>query len=157
MMTRRVDGGGSLRLGHGRRIAAVPAMTRPRRTIPHRLPPMIDRPYHDHDADDEIDSDDEIDPTSEIDPDEVDPEDEIDLDDELDLDEEFPLGDGTADTGAQVLCPYCGEENEIVIDPGGGASQQYVEDCQVCCQPWRVTITYRGDGTADAQADALDR
>ena len=34
------------------------------------------------------------------------------------LDDEFPLGDGTADTVAHVVCPYCGEENEIAVDPG---------------------------------------
>ncbi|MGI8497439.1 MAG: CPXCG motif-containing cysteine-rich protein [Gemmatimonadaceae bacterium] len=55
-----------------------------------------------------------------------------------DLDAEFPLGDGTADVEATVHCPYCGEENVIGLDPGGGSSQEYVEDCQVCCQPWRV-------------------
>jgi len=44
------------------------------------------------------------------------------LDDDS-LDEEFPLGDGTAETGASVLCPYCGEINEIVLDPGSGASR----------------------------------
>ena len=56
------------------------------------------------------------------------------------LDEEFPLGDGTADTEAQVRCPYCGQVNEIGLDPGGGATQDYVEDCQVCCRPWRVLV-----------------
>jgi hypothetical protein len=65
------------------------------------------------------------------------------------LDEEFPLGDGTADTSAQVLCPYCGELNEIGLDPSGGASQEYVEDCQICCSPWRVLVTYGPDGAAD--------
>ena len=50
------------------------------------------------------------------------------------LDEEFSLGDGTADTEGIVMCPYCGEPNEIGIDAGGGAYQDYVEDCQVCCR-----------------------
>ena len=44
--------------------------------------------------------------------------------DELDAD--FPLGDGTADTGATVHCPCCGEAVEIVLDPGSGAHQVYV-------------------------------
>ncbi len=64
------------------------------------------------------------------------------------LDEEFPLGDGTADTGAFVVCPYCGESNEIGLDPGSGAHQEYVEDCQVCCRPWRVSVRYGPDGVA---------
>ncbi len=65
------------------------------------------------------------------------------------LDEEFPLGDGTAETSAVVHCPYCGEPNEIALDPGSGAVQDYVEDCQVCCRPWHVSVRYAGDGTAD--------
>ena len=64
------------------------------------------------------------------------------------LDEEFPLGDGTADTCARVHCPYCGAANEIALDPGSGSVQEYVEDCQVCCQPWRVTVRYDSEGSA---------
>ena len=47
------------------------------------------------------------------------------------LDEEFPLGDGTADTEGIVMCPYCGEPNEIGIDAGGG-SVVAVMDGGVC-------------------------
>ena len=72
------------------------------------------------------------------------------------LDEEFPLGDGTADMRSEVRCPYCGELNEIGLDPGSGASQQYVEDCQVCCRPWTVFVTYRPDGTARVHVEAAD-
>ena len=36
---------------------------------------------------------------------------------------------------AEFTCCYCGEPNAIFADPSGGASQQYVEDCQVCCRP----------------------
>jgi hypothetical protein len=50
-----------------------------------------------------------------------------DPDDEALLDDEFPLGDGVADTAGFVYCPYCGEENEVSLDPGGGPVQAYVE------------------------------
>ncbi|MGH7497345.1 MAG: CPXCG motif-containing cysteine-rich protein [Gemmatimonadales bacterium] len=62
--------------------------------------------------------------------------------------DDFPLGDGTADTDSEVQCPYCGELVEIVLDPGGGMVQEYVEDCQVCCRPWRVLVNYQADGRA---------
>jgi len=75
---------------------------------------------------------------------------------EFDLDRDFPLGDGTADTTAVVVCPYCGEENEVALDPGSGDSQDYVEDCQVCCQPWRVSVDYGNDGAAVVTATPLD-
>ena len=76
--------------------------------------------------------------------------------DESFLDEELPLGDGTADTAAEVHCPYCGEVNEIGLDPGSGASQDYVEDCQVCCRPWRVLVTYGPGGAADVLLELED-
>jgi len=72
------------------------------------------------------------------------------------LDEEFPLGDGTAETGASVRCPYCGEINEIALDPGSGSQQDYVEDCQVCCRPWRVAVHYRPDGTVEVSVEVED-
>ena len=58
------------------------------------------------------------------------------------LEEEFPLGDGTAETSAEVVCPYCSESVEISVDPGGGSFQQYVEDCEVCCNPWQVSVRF---------------
>jgi len=72
------------------------------------------------------------------------------------LDQDFPLGDGTADTEGTVYCPYCGEVVEIALDPGSGPHQQYVEDCQVCCQPWQVLVNYQPDGTAEVSVLALD-
>jgi hypothetical protein len=65
------------------------------------------------------------------------------------LDEEFPLGDGVADLDAEVECPHCGELCTIALDPGSGALQEYMEDCQVCCQPWVVHVHYHPDGTAE--------
>ena len=73
-----------------------------------------------------------------------------------DLDDEFPLGDASAETEATVLCPYCGEPNEIALDAGSGAAQDYVEDCQVCCRPWRVTVYYNDAGGAEVAAVPLD-
>lgn len=104
------------------------------------------------------------------DPDEMSDEDDDALDDEGDgaddrdedpddveaLDEEFPLGDGVADTQAEVWCPYCGEPNEVALDPGGGGTQEYVEDCQVCCQPWRVFVSYQEDGSASVGVEPAD-
>ena len=72
------------------------------------------------------------------------------------LDQDFPLGEGTADTSGEVVCPYCGEVNEVMIDPGGGNNQDYVEDCQVCCRPWRVLVTYGRDGSAHVRIEAAD-
>ena len=73
------------------------------------------------------------------------------------LDAEFPLGDGTAETAAAVYCPYCNETVEISLDPSGGTSQEYVEDCEVCCQPWTVNVQYNEDGTAAVTVNPLEQ
>jgi hypothetical protein len=77
-------------------------------------------------------------------------------DDEEALDDEGdgPDDNGTLETEATVLCPYCGELNQISLDPGSGRRQEYVEDCQVCCQPWRVSVTYLPDGSAEVAVEA---
>lgn len=72
------------------------------------------------------------------------------------LDEDFPLGDGTAELSAVVVCPYCSQSVEIALDPGSGNDQEYVEDCEVCCQPWQVTVHYGVDGSADVSVTATD-
>ena len=45
----------------------------------------------------------------------------------------------------RIHCPYCGESQEIVVDPSV-SQQQYVEDCQVCCQPIQLRIRVGTDG-----------
>jgi hypothetical protein len=71
------------------------------------------------------------------------------------LDEDFPHGDGTADIEAEVRCPYCGADVVMALDPGGGSVQEYVEDCEVCCQPWAVSLNYQ-EGRANVSVRALD-
>jgi len=41
---------------------------------------------------------------------------------------------------AWIDCPYCGEPNELVIDPSV-EQQDYVEDCFVCCRPIQLRVT----------------
>ena len=72
------------------------------------------------------------------------------------IDAQFPLGDGTAETEAIVYCPHCGEANEIALDPGSGADQEYVEDCQVCCRPILMYVKYGRDGSAQVEVYASD-
>lgn len=72
------------------------------------------------------------------------------------LDADFPLGDGVAEVGGVIWCPYCGEANEVALDPGGGSDQEYVEDCQVCCQPWVVHVRWDGAGNAHLTAQPAD-
>mgnify|MGYP001950339165 CR=1 FL=1 len=44
-----------------------------------------------------------------------------------------------------LQCPYCGEWIDVALDPSVDV-QQYVEDCQVCCQPILLDVTVDADG-----------
>jgi len=51
-----------------------------------------------------------------------------------------------------ISCPYCGEGITILID-GSVQEQQYIEDCEVCCQPMdiRVRLSANGEGQVEAR------
>jgi transposase-like protein len=58
------------------------------------------------------------------------------------------------DSEVEVSCPYCGEHVTIGVDPSGGAVQTYIEDCQVCCRPWQVHVSYDDHGAAHVWLEA---
>lgn len=41
-------------------------------------------------------------------------------------------------------CPYCGARIQLITEPLDDA-QDYIEDCEVCCQPMRVQVSADGD------------
>ncbi len=76
-------------------------------------------------------------------------------------DEAGQLDDDGADraalhTEAEILCPHCGEAVTIALDPAGGLTQDYVEDCAVCCRPWRLRVTYDSAGAPFVEVQALE-
>lgn len=52
----------------------------------------------------------------------------------------------------EFICPYCWENISMLLDLTGG-SQQYVEDCEVCCNP--ISIYYEIDQDADSNQVSL--
>jgi len=46
----------------------------------------------------------------------------------------------------QYGCAFCGEDNEVLVDPSGGSHQTFAEDCTVCCRPNLITLTLDDDG-----------
>jgi hypothetical protein len=59
------------------------------------------------------------------------------------------------ETEATYICDACGEDVVIPLDPTQGDSQQFVEDCPVCCRPnsIRVEIDPEGEARAWAQSE----
>jgi hypothetical protein len=53
---------------------------------------------------------------------------------------------------SSYVCEACGERIVIPIDLSAGESQEYVEDCPVCCRPMIVHVDVDGDGQARVRA-----
>jgi hypothetical protein len=54
-----------------------------------------------------------------------------------------------------IQCPYCGERIELDIDCSAG-TQDYIEDCRVCCRPMVVRVTIDEDGLPQVEARRED-
>ena len=52
------------------------------------------------------------------------------------------------------ICSACGEEIVVPIDLSAGSSQEYVEDCPVCCRPNVIHVEIDEDGDAAVWAKA---
>ena len=62
---------------------------------------------------------------------------------------------GVNDLSEETLgCPYCGETISILVDHSHD-EQEYVEDCQVCCQPiiFNVFVDNGGDAAVSARCE----
>jgi Cysteine-rich CPXCG len=55
---------------------------------------------------------------------------------------------------ASYVCDSCGEEIVIPLDVTAGASQEYVEDCPVCCRPNVVHVEIGEEGDVRVWAAA---
>ena len=54
---------------------------------------------------------------------------------------------------ASYTCDFCGEEIVVPIDLSAGTSQEYVEDCPVCCRPDVVHVEVEEDGDVRVWAE----
>ena len=55
---------------------------------------------------------------------------------------------------ASYVCDSCGEEIVVPIDLSAGSSQQYVEDCPVCCRANVIQVEVDEDGEVRVWAEA---
>jgi len=51
------------------------------------------------------------------------------------------------------VCGGCGEWNETSVDESAGRRQSYVEDCQVCCKPNVLRVSW-DEGAEEFAIDA---
>ena len=66
---------------------------------------------------------------------------------DYDFDDEFETEFASQmDEDAGYICNSCGEDIVIPIDLPQGTSQQYVEDCPVCCNPNVIFVEVDPEG-----------
>ena len=51
-------------------------------------------------------------------------------------------------------CPYCWEEISMLLDPSVG-KQEYIEDCEVCCNPIQITAIFENSELSGLQAEGI--
>lgn len=54
---------------------------------------------------------------------------------------------------ASYICEACGEEIIIPLDISQGSSQEYVEDCPVCCRANLLHVEFDENGNARVWAE----
>jgi hypothetical protein len=54
---------------------------------------------------------------------------------------------------ATYVCDACGEEIVITLDVSAGPSQEYVEDCPVCCRPNVIHVEVDDDGPVNVWSE----
>jgi len=52
------------------------------------------------------------------------------------------------------VCAACGETIIVPVDVSAGLSQEYVEDCPVCCRPNLLHLAVAGSGRACVRVEA---
>jgi len=55
-----------------------------------------------------------------------------------------------------ITCPYCGEDVDVLVEEDVRGS--FVQDCEVCCNPWLVRVSRSAEGTdlSVARADGSE-
>ena len=55
------------------------------------------------------------------------------------------------DDEIEVCCPYCFEWQSLYVDPQ--TRGELIQDCDVCCRPWRVSVRRDEEGRLQVTLD----
>ena len=54
----------------------------------------------------------------------------------------------------QAQCPYCAAWQEVLLDPESVGKM--VQDCEVCCEPWDMTVVRSRSGALSVRLLRMD-
>ncbi|WP_426431150.1 CPXCG motif-containing cysteine-rich protein [Winogradskyella sp. HB-48] len=53
-------------------------------------------------------------------------------------------------------CPYCWEQISMLIDTSQ-SQQDYIEDCEICCNPIQISVTTEAQQIVNFQAESIEQ
>ena len=53
-------------------------------------------------------------------------------------------------------CPHCWQNISMLLDTSP-SNYQYIEDCEVCCNPIQINVTFFNTELIDFQADSIEQ
>ena len=53
-------------------------------------------------------------------------------------------------------CPYCWEQISMLVDTSQ-RQQQYIEDCEICCNPIQLSISIENQEIISFQAESIEQ
>ncbi len=56
----------------------------------------------------------------------------------------------------EFQCPYCWEPISMLLDTSQ-TKQQYIEDCEVCCNPIQISVQFEEQTLVSFQAENIEQ
>ena len=53
-------------------------------------------------------------------------------------------------------CPYCWEQISMLIDTSQ-SQQDYIEDCEICCNPIQISVATEAQQIVNFQAESIEQ
>lgn len=53
-------------------------------------------------------------------------------------------------------CPYCWEQISMLVDTSQN-HQNYIEDCEICCNPIQLTVASENQEIINFQAESIEQ
>ncbi len=54
------------------------------------------------------------------------------------------------------ICPYCWQNISVILDLSVDG-QTYIEDCEVCCRPIKLSYTTENEELENFEADSIEQ
>ncbi|MGH7570313.1 MAG: CPXCG motif-containing cysteine-rich protein [Gemmatimonadota bacterium] len=85
------------------------------------------------------------------------PRDVVDEIEDRDLGAPAPTVPGRTTDRSTLSCPYCGEKNDLFLEPDQDqGAQEFTEECETCGRTYALTVDYDADGEPTIHAERTD-